>query len=115
MPKEDQVTKTATQQEFADAVASGDENNILAAFRKAFLNAIELKITTTVTEKSPKSIQTTINLLDGDITTTMHQDFAPDPQSVANFHKEQVNKGEQIIERNVNTLKNLADTLMNMS
>ena len=73
-----------------------------------------MKITKTVTSTSPKSIHTTINLLEGDITTSMHAEFAPDPQNVANFHKEQVNKAEQIIERNVNTLKNLANTLMGL-
>jgi len=50
----------------------------------------------------------------GAITTTMHTEFAPDPQNVAIFHKEQVDKAEQIIERNINTLKNLANTLMGL-
>ena len=114
MAKDEHVTKTEIQKEFENAVESGEENKILTVFRKIFLNAIELKITTTVTSTSSKSIHTTINLLEGDITTTMHSEFASDPQTVANFHKEQVNKAEQIIERNVNTLKNLASTLMDM-
>lgn len=108
------MTKTEIQKEFESAVESGDENKIFTAFRQFFLNTIELKISTTVTEDSPRSIHTTINLLEGDITTTMHSEFAADPQTVANFHKEQVNKAEQIIERNVKTLKDLANTLMDM-
>ena len=108
------ATKIEMQKEFESAVESGDENKILTLFRKAFLNAIELKISTTVTNTSPKGIHTTINLLEGDITTTMHSEFVSDPQAVADFHKEQVNKGEQIIQRNVDTLRKLADTLMDM-
>ena len=114
MPKNEPVTKSEIQTEFEGAVASGDENQILGTLRKIFLNAIELKISTTITSTSPKCIHTTINLLDGDITTTMHTEFAPDPQNVAKFHKEQVDKAEQIIERNINTLKNLANTLMDL-
>jgi hypothetical protein len=114
MPKNEHVTKSEIQKEFEGAVESGEESQILATLRKIFLNAIELKISTTITNTSPKSIQTTINLLEGDITTTMHTEFAPDPQNVAIFHKEQVDKAEQIIERNINTLKNLANTLMGL-
>ncbi len=108
------MTKTEIQNEFESAVESGEENKIFTTFRKILLNAIELKITTTVTEDSPKSIHTTINLLEGDITTSMHLEFASDPQTVANFHKEQVNKAEHIIERNVKTLKDLVNTLMEL-
>lgn len=114
MPKDTAETKTEIQTEFEGAVNSGDENQILATLRKIFINTIELKIKTTVNNTSPKSIQTTINLLEGDITTTMHSEFAPDPKDVAEFHREQVNKAEQIIERNVNTLKSLAKTLMDL-
>ena len=114
MSSNEHVTKSKIQEEFEGAVKSGDENQILGTLRKIFLNAIELKISTTITNTTPKCIHTTINLLEGDITTTMHAEFAPDPQNVAAFHKEQVDKAEQIIERNINTLKNLANTLMGL-
>ncbi|OEU62361.1 MAG: hypothetical protein BBJ57_11520 [Desulfobacterales bacterium PC51MH44] len=114
MGEEVQSKKTDLQNEFEAAVEKGDSGGIAATLRKIFINALELKITTTVTKGSTEQISTTINLLEGDITTTMHKNFVPDLQNVADFHKEQVVKAEQIIERNINTLKNLADALMEL-
>lgn len=114
MGEEVQSKKTDLQNEFEEAVKKGDPAGIATTLRKIFINVIELKITTTVTKGSTEQISTTINLLEGDITTTMHKNFALDPKNVADFHKEQVVKAEQIIERNINTLKNLADALMEL-
>jgi hypothetical protein len=105
---------TELKKELQSAIESDDDKQMRKIFCKILLNTIELDIKTTVTSNSPKSIHTTINLLAGDINTTMHSDFASDPQGVADFHKEQVNKAEQIIARNVNTLKDMIHMLMDM-
>lgn len=96
------------------ALNDGDSGKISSVLKKAFLNAIELNIKTTVTETDPKEMNTRINLLEGDIETTIHRDFAPDPEKVAAFHQTQVNKAEQIIEKNVNTLKSLGQALSDL-
>ena len=95
---------------YQDAIESGDNAKIKTVINKMFMKVVELKIITEV-DDSKEAIQTTINLLDGDITTKLHSKFAPDPQKVAEFHKEQVSKAEEIMKRNVDTLKSLADNL----
>lgn len=101
------------KKELEKALDSGDSLKISSLLKKAFLNAIELNIKTTVTEgNAPKEICTKINILDGDIETTIHKEFLSDPAQAANFHQEQVNKGEEIIARNVSTLKSLGQSLM---
>ena len=114
MGEDIQNEKTALKEEFEKAIKAGDQDGVAGTLRKFFINAIELKIKTTVTHNLPEEINTKINLLEGDISTTVHAKFAPDPEAVANFHKEQVNKAEQIIEKNVNTLKNLTKALMDL-
>ena len=96
------------------ALGGDDPGKVSSALKRAFLNAIELTIKTTVTEEGPKAIETRINLLEGDIETTIHHDFAPDPEQVAEFHKAQVNKAEQIIEKNVNTLQAVGQALLTL-
>lgn len=109
------MPKTNLKKELEKALDDGDSSKITGLLKKAFLNTIELNIRTTVTEgNEPKEISTTINLLDGDIETNIHKDFMPDPEQVANFHKEQVNKAEEIIARNVNTIKSLTQSLIEL-
>ncbi len=102
------------KKEFEDAIQSGNREGLVSALQKAFVNTIELDIKTTVTNTGPEEIHTIINLLDGDITTTIHSKFLPDPEQAASFHKEQISKGEDIIEKNVNTLKTLAKALIDL-
>ncbi len=109
------MPKSDIKKDLEKALDSGDTTQVTRLLKKAFLNTIELKIRTRITEgDGPKEIFTKINLLDGDIETTIHKDFIPNPEEAANFHKEQVNKGEEIIARNVNTLKNLAQSLIEL-
>jgi len=96
------------------ALEDRDSEKISSVLKKAFLNAIQLDIRTTLSEGDKKELHTEINLLEGDIKTTMHHDFALDPEKVAAFHQAQVNKAEQIIEKNVNTLKSLAGALIDL-
>ncbi len=109
------MSKNNIKKDLEKALDTGDSTQITGLLKKAFLNAIELNIKTTVTEgNAPKEIVTKINILDGDIETSIHKDFMSDPEQAANFHKEQVNKGEEIIARNVNTLKTLGQSLMEL-
>ncbi len=108
------MAESNIKKEFEEAIKSGNRDSLVSALQKAFINTIELDIKTTVTHNGPEEIHSTINLLDGDIKTTIHNKFLPDPEQVATFHKEQVNKGEEIIERNVNTLKTLAKSLVDL-
>ncbi len=78
---------------------------------------ITLEIKTIVTESQEaggKMISTKINLIEGDITTTIHSDFVKDKKAIADFHKDQINKAEQIIKQNVETVKSIADALLDL-
>jgi hypothetical protein len=114
MGEDNKKEKQTLKQELETAIETKDEDGITSTLRKVFMNVIELKITTTVTQKAPEKIHTNINLLEGDISTTIHAKFAPDPEAVANFHKDQVNKAEQIIEKNVDTLITLTKALSDL-
>ena len=102
------------KKELETALNDGDSGKVSSVLKKAFLNVIELNIKTTVTEIDPKEMHTRINLLEGDIETKIHREFAPDPEKVAAFHQAQVNKAEQIIEKNLNTLKSLGQALTDL-
>jgi len=57
-----------------------------------------------------KAMMTQINLLDGDITTKMDEDFASGPyQSLRSFHQEQQDKGDKIIQNNIAVIKELLE------
>jgi len=57
-----------------------------------------------------KCISSTINLLDGDIDTLIHDDFMSDKlRPVLDFHLEREKKGHEIIKGNINALKELLD------
>ncbi len=118
MSEENPKNATGLKKELEEAVASRDKEKIYQVLQKAFMNVVELKITTTVTEGklegNLEGIETTINLLEGDIRTVISKTYAPDSETVAIYHKEQINKAEQIIERNVNTLKSLARGLVEL-
>ena len=51
---------------YQDAIESGDKAKIKTVLNKMFMKAVELQIITEV-DDSKEAIQTTINLLDGDI------------------------------------------------
>ena len=55
-----------------------------------------------------KAIITSINLVTGDITTKMDEEFVTgDYQSLRSFHQEQEKKGNEIILKNLEVMKNL--------
>jgi hypothetical protein len=78
---------------------------------EAINDLVSLKVTTTVNiGATPKSIVTTINLLEGDITTVMDDDFVSGPyQSLREFHQKREDQGQAIINGNVEALKSLLD------
>lgn len=109
------MPKTGLKKDLEEAIEKGDSGKITTLLKKMFLNAVELNIKTTVTDQpGPKTISTKINIIDGDIETFLHKEFVPDAEKVTAFHKEQVNKGEEIIARNLNTLKTLGQSLMEL-
>ena len=81
-----------------------------------FTGLVNLKIQTIVTsstDQNAQAIRTTINLVDGDIINEINKSLVKD-LDVFEFHKEQVNRGEAIIERNVNTVRALAEGLIDL-
>ncbi len=108
--------KDKLNKEFADALENGEKGSAMGVLRKAFINAVELKIKTTVKKGAggDEEISTKINLLEGDIETSLHEVFAENREKVAQFHQEQVNKAEQIIARNVQTLKELTKSVIDL-
>jgi hypothetical protein len=84
-----------------------DALNLLKAI---YENLVTLEIKTEVTTDQIQCIQTKIDLVQGDITTKIHQSFVKGI-NVYDFHKEQVSRGEAIIERNVQTVKTMAEGL----
>ena len=106
--------KENLKDQFETALKADNRDGAMGALRQMFINAVELKIKTTVTKGQKEQIETTINLLEGDITSSIHEIFAPDRESIAKFHQEQVNKAEEIIARNVATLKDLTKAVIDL-
>ncbi len=95
---------------------------------EALKKVVTLRITTIVTSKTTlkedgdveiadnsRVMQSQINLVDGDIETTIHEDFLESPlEDVREFHQEREKQGQEIIQRNIKAigeLLNLASTL----
>ena len=93
------------------AQASSDKD-FAAKLAAIFEDAVNLTVTTKITE-GDEQIKTTINLLDGDITNEINKNYIAQDK-VADFHSQQVAKAEQIIQTNINTLKELATTIKSM-
>jgi hypothetical protein len=106
--------KNELKKQFEVAIKNNDEASAMSVLRQVFINAIELKINTKIIKGAEEKIETTINLLAGDITTEIHENFVPDRLEAAKFHQEQVNKAEQIIANNVETLKNLTKSVIEL-
>ena len=85
---------------------------VLEWIKDAINALIKLEIRTEIITEGNPYIHTVINLVDGDITTKLHTNLVPDKMNVADFHKEQVQKAEEIIERNVNTIKSIGEWLI---
>ena len=86
---------------------------IVDTLKKMATNLMELKIKTTVVGEKPKTIETTINLLEGDINNSIDEAFLKDVElhPIRDFHAEQVKYGHEIIKGNVDVVVELAKKL----
>jgi len=85
--------------------------NIITAVGPVSCTKIGDKITVKIpASDGSKCISSTINLLDGDIDTLIHDDFMSEKlKPVLDFHLEREKKGHEIIKGNINALKELLD------
>lgn len=62
----------------------------------------------------PKVLYSKIDLLQGDITTVMNQEYITgEYQALRTFHEEQITRGQDIIKKNIEAAKALASALKN--
>ncbi len=91
-----------------------DETATKAWLQELFRNLVKLEIKTEkIDDNNQKFIHTKIDLLQGDITTRIHKEFLQGVD-VYEFHKEQVQKAENIIANNVKTVKTMAESLFDL-
>lgn len=119
---------SAASKAFKEKLAS---NNIADALRMALSEAIELKITTWVSDASapegsaqtadqPKPghrMETRINIVDGDINTEIGSLFLSQGPygELRDFHLQQVQEGRQIIRQNLDSLQQLFGMLVGVA
>lgn len=87
-------------------------DSIVDNLKKMATELMKLRISTIVNEAdSQKKLETTINLLDGDISNSMDGAFLRDEQLVPirDFHAQQIEKGQAVIKGNVDILISLSD------
>ncbi len=93
-----------------------DRNEALEWLKTLFTNLVNLEIKTAITTDKVhgmQTISTRIDLVQGDMVTTIHKDLA-EGLNVYEFHQAQVLKAEAIIEKNVQTVKALAEGLLEL-
>ena len=61
-----------------------------------------------------KGMTSSINLLDGDISTEMSEEFYQKYPELVQFHQSREAKGSEIIENNILTLKTIIETLFKL-
>ena len=94
------------------ARTTGDSavDQFLEQLRKGVRDMVRLTIETTVeSEDGAQSMTTTLDLLDGDISTTMHSEFVDGRYTgLREFHAAREQQGHEIIAANVRALRSLA-------
>lgn len=131
-PTQSQVETTSStlpvQQKFEKAVR---EKNFFEAFLSVIHEAVQLKILTVVEDENDplfednlsllqgqpgKRMATFIELLSGDIKNVIGSRFLENNhyQEILNFHREQVEEGQQIIEKNIESLRKILIYLMEL-
>jgi hypothetical protein len=69
-----------------------------------------------IPDVTAKIIMTSINLIQGDITTAFDQEFLADPlNKVRDFHMEREKRAQEIINGNINALKELVNLLIKLA
>ena len=92
---------------------SGGWDEILNELKKAAKSLMTLDITTEVTGADSKKISTKIDLIQGDISNSIDGAFLRDKKlaPIRDFHSNQVEKGQQIINGNVDVIVKLVNQL----
>lgn len=69
-----------------------------------------------VPDSTARTISSRINLLDGDITTAMHEDFLSSPlDDIRQYHAEREQQSQQMIQHNILALKELATLALQLN
>ncbi len=69
-----------------------------------------------IPDKTARTIVSHINLLDGDISTAMHEDFLSSPlEEIRQYHAEREQQSQQMIQNNIQALKELATFALQLS
>ncbi len=63
-------------------------------------------------DSTAERMSSQINLLTGDITTAMTDKFITDYKELRDYHTSREKQGHEIIEKNIKTLKDIADALI---
>ena len=94
----------------------GGWQEVLASLKEAACNLMTLKITTTVVSEVPKEIETTIDLVQGDISNSLNEAFLKDTdlQPIQEFHAGQIEKGQAIVKGNVEIIVELVKQLRDL-
>ena len=92
---------------------SGRWDEILDELNKVAKSLMTLEITTEVTGADSKKISTKIDLIQGDISNSIDEAFLTDENifPIREFHDNQVEKGQQIINGNIDVIVNLLQRL----
>jgi len=70
----------------------------------------------TYDDKAVKVIRTSIDLVQGDITTAFSEDFLSDPYAkLRDFHAEREKRAQEIIDGNIKALKELIDLIIKLA
>ncbi|MGH2415333.1 MAG: hypothetical protein ACRDEA_16925 [Microcystaceae cyanobacterium] len=95
-----------------------NHNNFFKVFLDIIEDAVTLTIETTVKDAgdSEEKLLTEISLLEGDIKNEIGSKFVTDEsyEKVRIFHQEQVAKGEEIIKKNLESLHDLINYLIDV-
>lgn len=106
-------------------MSNGNQNDLkelLATIQAALNEAINLKITTVVgqvkddlTVTNPKTMFTQIDLVQADITSKIDEAFVSgELQELRTYHQERERQANEIIDRNIQTLKSLAEYIQEL-
>jgi len=97
--------------------AEGGWEEILGHLKKAAVTLMTLEVTTTVIGNDPKEVKTKIDLVQGDISNSLHEAFLRDEElhPIREFHAGQVEKGQAIVKGNVEVIVYLVKQLRNMA
>jgi len=86
---------------------------LMTQVKESLQNLVKLDIETIVDDTgATKGLKTEINLLSGDIKNKFSPTYAGAPEDVRNFHAAQVQKAQDIIDKNIATLKSLVEFVL---